>query len=269
MVTVSAAPREGDAAYRATAADPRELTRQQSAVAHWLARRYRVAPEPISRLVKEAWQVAPRFGLDPTLILAVMAVESSFNPFAQSPVGAQGLMQVMTSVHNGKYERFGGTLAAFDPVTNLKVGVQVLRECIARAGSVEAGLRHYVGAANLPDDGGYAFKVLAEQDHLRAVAGGRLVAANVRTATRAPAPPAPAAVPARRPAVVTAPVAPAAEPEARPAPEADTDVNAAAAGRPDAGAKAGAGMAPGADAETPDFPAFGIREPQQVALAAY
>ena len=178
---------EALAVSRVTAADPKDLTQQQSAVAHWLARRYRVAPEPVSRLVKEAWAVAPRVGLDPTLILAIMAVESSFNPFAQSAVGAQGLMQVMTRVHDGKYRRFGGVLAAFDPVTNLKVGVQVLKECIARAGSIEAGLRFYVGAANQAGDGGYAVKVLAEQGHLLDVAGGRTVLANARSvATAAP-----------------------------------------------------------------------------------
>ena len=106
-----------------------------------------------------------------------MAVESSFNPFAQSPVGAQGLMQVMTKVHDDKYEAFGGRHAAFDPVTNLRVGVQVLKECIARAGSLEAGLRYYVGAANLADDGGYAGKVLVEQNILRQVAGRQARAA--------------------------------------------------------------------------------------------
>ena len=173
---------EATAVSRATAVDPKDLTRQQSAVAHWLARRYRVAPEPVSRLVKEAWAVAPRVGLDPTLILAIRAVESSFNPFAQSAVGAQGLMQVMTRVHDVKYARFGGVLAAFDPVTNLKVGVQVLKECIARAGSIEAGLRSYVGAANLASDGGYAVKVLTEQGHLLDVAGGKTVLANARSA---------------------------------------------------------------------------------------
>ena len=185
---------EATAVSRATAADPRDLTQQQSAVAHWLARRYRVAPEPVSRLVKEAWVVAPRVGLDPTLILAIMAVESSFNPFAQSAVGAQGLMQVMTRVHDVKYARFGGVLAAFDPVTNLKVGVQVLKECIARAGSIEAGLRHYVGAANLASDGGYAVKVLAEQGHLLDVAGGKTVLASARSTTAPVATAAPAAV---------------------------------------------------------------------------
>src|SRR5205814_7213391 len=131
-----------------------ELTRQQAAVAVWISRSYHVGPEPISRLVKEACVVGDRAGLDPTLILAIMAVESSFNPFAQSAVGAQGLMQVMTRVHDDKYEAFGGNFAAFDPVTNLRVGAQVLKECVTRAGSLEAGLRFYVGASNLPDDGG-------------------------------------------------------------------------------------------------------------------
>ena len=164
-----------NAVARATAADPNELDRQQGSVAQWLSRRYRVAPEPISRLVQEAWAVGQQTAIDPTLILAIMAIESSFNPFAQSSVGAQGLMQVMTKVHDAKYERFGGNHAAFDPVTNLRVGVLVLKECIARAGGLEAGLRYYVGAANLSDDGGYAAKVLAEQNLLRLVMSGKTV----------------------------------------------------------------------------------------------
>jgi hypothetical protein len=170
---------EPDAVSRATAADPAELNRQQAAVAHWISRRYKVAPEPVSRLVQEAWAVGQRAQLDPTLILAIIAVESGFNPFAQSAVGAQGLMQVMTRVHDDKYEAFGGVHAAFDPLTNLRVGVQVLRECIARAGSLDGGLRFYVGAANLADDGGYAGKVLSEQAYLQQVLAGKSVATTV------------------------------------------------------------------------------------------
>lgn len=164
---------EPDAIGRATATDPKELPRQQAAVAMWLARRYKVAPEPVSRLVKEAFQIGQRAHVEPTLILAIMAIESGFNPFAQSAVGAQGLMQVMTRVHDDKYEVFGGNHAAFDPITNLRVGVQVLKECIQRAGGVEEGLRYYVGAANLPDDAGYTGRVLAEHEQLKAVANGR------------------------------------------------------------------------------------------------
>jgi hypothetical protein len=164
---------DASAIVRTTAASPDDLPKQQAAVAFWLSKKYRVAPEPLSVLVAEAYHLGNRTKLDPTLILAIMAIESSFNPFAQSHVGAQGLMQVMTRVHGEKYQSAGGTLTAFDPVTNMRVGVKVLQECIARAGSVEGGLRHYVGAANLDDDGGYASKVLAERDRLLQVANGR------------------------------------------------------------------------------------------------
>ncbi|WP_290729202.1 transglycosylase SLT domain-containing protein [Aquabacterium sp.] len=175
---------EPEAIQRATAVDPAELSRQQAAVAYWIARRYSVAPEPISRLVQEAWDVGQRVGLEPTLVLAIMAIESGFNPFAQSHVGAQGLMQVMTGIHREKYEVFGGRNAAFDPVTNLRVGVQVLKDCIRRAGSVEGGLKYYVGAANMTHDGGYGAKVLAEQAFLRQVAMGKQVPVTVTHAVR-------------------------------------------------------------------------------------
>ncbi|MCD2513794.1 lytic transglycosylase domain-containing protein [Comamonas endophytica] len=177
QVAVIDMPTEPDAIDRATARNPKDLPREQAAVAYWLSKKYRVAPEPLASLVSEAYALGQSNKIDPTLILAIMAIESSFNPFAQSAVGAQGLMQVMTSVHTDKYENFGGSMAAFDPVTNLRVGVKVLKDCIARAGSVEGGLRHYVGAANLPNDGGYAAKVLAEHSRLRQAAGLRALPA--------------------------------------------------------------------------------------------
>jgi soluble lytic murein transglycosylase-like protein len=170
---------EPDAIARATATHPDELTAEQANVARWIARRYKVAPEPVGALVQEAWAIGQRTRLDPTLILAIIAAESSFNPFAQSPVGAQGLMQVMTRVHDDKFEAFGGTLAAFDPITNVRVGVQVLKESIRRSGgTIEGGLRYYVGAALLDSDGGYAHRVFSEQHHLQRVARGERVPVN-------------------------------------------------------------------------------------------
>jgi hypothetical protein len=184
---------EADASDRATAINPQDLPRQQAAVAYWLSKKYRVAPEPISALVTEAYEISLHTKLDPTLILAVMAVESGFNPFAQSPVGAQGLMQVMTMVHSDKYASFGGKFAAFDPLTNLRVGARVLQECISRAGSLEGGLRSYVGAANNDDDSGYTGKVMAEHARLQSVAQGRSVPLT-------PASPQPASAPLSVPA---------------------------------------------------------------------
>lgn len=191
---------EPSAIDRVTAAQPGDLPKQQANVTFWLSRKYRVAPEPLSVLVAEAYAVGEKAKLDPTLILAVMAVESRFNPFAQSPVGAQGLMQVLTRVHTDKYNDFGGQLAAFDPVSNLRVGARVLQDAVKRAGSVEGGLRLYVGAVTT-DGSWYINKVMAEHLRIQSVAMGKPMQRYVPqvrptpvVAPAAPAPAVPAAV---------------------------------------------------------------------------
>lgn len=187
---------EPTAIERVTVASLRDLTEQQAKVTNWLSRKYRVAPEPLAALVTEAYTIGERIRIDPTLLLAVMAIESRFNPFAQSPVGAQGLMQVLTRVHTEKYEDFGGKLAAFDPLSNLRVGVMVLKDCIDRAGSIEGGLRYYVGAVTT-DGSDYINKVMAEHQRLQHVALGKPVpryippARPIDTVTPAPEQPAP------------------------------------------------------------------------------
>jgi hypothetical protein len=98
----------GTPAERATAISLKELPKSQAALAQWLGRKYNRAPEAMGALVEEAFESGNRARIDPHLILAVMAVESGFNPFSQSPVGAQGLMQVMTHIHIDKFESFGG-----------------------------------------------------------------------------------------------------------------------------------------------------------------
>lgn len=175
---------------RATAINPHGLEPAQANVANWISKKYRVAPEPVAALVHEAFRAGELNNLEPTLILAVAAIESSFNPFAQSHAGAQGLMQVMTHVHSDKYAYFGGDYAAFDPKSNLRVGVRILREYIERAGSLQDGLKWYVGAAKLGHDGGYAAKVVAEYRRMYEVAYGRPLSgkARLRAEYRGPAP---------------------------------------------------------------------------------
>lgn len=177
-------------------AKPKILSSQQAAIASWISKKYSVAQEPVGALVAEAFEIGQNVKLDPTLILAIMAIESGFNPFAQSPVGAQGLMQVMTQIHHDKYANLGGKRAAFDPMANLRVGVKVLQECISRAGSVEGGLKYYVGAANLPSDGGYASKVMAERDRLLAVVAGKRPPTSRLYASPAPSRAIPVSLPA-------------------------------------------------------------------------
>ena len=160
-------------AERANAIEPSSLPPAQAAVAEWLASKYRVAPEPVAALVAEAHAISPKVKLPAHLILAVMAIESSFHPYVQSHAGAQGLMQVMGKVHAGRYEAYGGGQAAFDPVVNLRVGAAVLADAIKlKGGSVEDGLRFYLGGDAVTEDGGYVAKVLAERARLDQVAAG-------------------------------------------------------------------------------------------------
>jgi soluble lytic murein transglycosylase-like protein len=150
-------------------------TRQQKYVTDWLSRRYRVAGDAANMLVSTAYSTAHEIKLDPLLILAVMAIESGLNPFAESPVGAQGLMQVMSKVHSDKFQEVGGSQAALNPVANIRVGALILKDYVNRTGSVEGALKSYVGAGAAEDDSGYGSKVLTEYKRLKQVASGKNV----------------------------------------------------------------------------------------------
>jgi soluble lytic murein transglycosylase-like protein len=169
-----------DARVVAEARDDRVMLSadEQDKVATFLSRRYHVAETPMGRLVDAAFDTGREVGLDPLLLLSVMAIESGFNPYAESGVGAQGLMQVMSKVHSDKFDYFGGPAAALQPLANIKVGALVLKDCIARGGSLAAGLRLYVGSTTPNSDGGYGAKVIAERMRLRDVAHGRFVPIN-------------------------------------------------------------------------------------------
>lgn len=136
---------------------------QVKALEHYIARKYRVAKQVVDRLVESVLVAGAELKVNPVLILAVMSVESRFNPYAESSVGAQGLMQVMTRVHTDKFEKLDRPpTAAFNPEVNIRIGVQILSDCIRRRGSEIAGLKCYVGATTA-DDGGYSKKVQAEK----------------------------------------------------------------------------------------------------------
>jgi soluble lytic murein transglycosylase-like protein len=141
------------------AVDPR-----QRATAAFLSRQYRIAPEAAEQLVVSAFHAGGIVGLDPALLLAVMAVESRFNPIAESDMGAKGLMQVIPKFHGEKLNGHGGVEAVLDPWVNILVGAQILQEYIGRAGSLEAGLQWYNGAAN-DKTRQYAERILSEKAH--------------------------------------------------------------------------------------------------------
>ena len=102
-------------------------TREQRAVAEFLAKRYRVAEEAVAGFVTSAYRAGGEHRVDPLLILAVIAVESRFNPVAESVFGARGLMQVIPKFHGDKVASLGGQDALLEPDTNIQVGAQILR----------------------------------------------------------------------------------------------------------------------------------------------
>lgn len=144
---------------------------QANSLRSYIGRKYKIAHSVAGALVRTAFVIGKDKNLDPQLLLAVIAIESRYNPFAESAVGAQGLMQVMSTVHRDKLSEVGGgQTAVFNPVVNMQVGAQILADCIKRRGSVEGGLACYVGAAG-DSDGGYGASVIAERRRIALASG--------------------------------------------------------------------------------------------------
>jgi hypothetical protein len=181
-------PRIYGGTYAATPRPVPVLDREQMNIARFISARYRITVDATSEFVHHAYRAARDVKLDPMLVLAVMSVESSFNPKAQSSAGAQGLMQVLTRVHADRFRPFGGIPAAFDPVANIRVGSAILKEYLQREGTIEGALKSYVGAALLEHDGGYGMKVLSARERIAAAAAGRPIPPE-RVITRELAPP--------------------------------------------------------------------------------
>jgi len=84
----------------------------QRAVADFFEKKYKLDRSKIEEYVSNTILIAKEVNIDPVLLLAVISVESNFNPNTKSHAGAEGLMQVMTSVHKDKYDLYGGTTEA-------------------------------------------------------------------------------------------------------------------------------------------------------------
>ncbi len=154
---------------------PTNLTVEQRRVARWIANHHRVSMDAVEQLVAKSFEVASAHRLDPYLLLAVISIESGFNPLAESQAGAVGLMQIMPKVHADKFKALGGEKLALDPWINMQVGAQILREYIDRFGSETAALRAYVGVAgDQPTE--YPQRIQRVRDRIVAAALGRVLA---------------------------------------------------------------------------------------------
>jgi len=153
-------------AERFAPADP-----AQSILAEYLSRRFFIAGTAAARIVDAAYHAARDVGLDPYLILAVIATESGFNPIAESIMGAKGLMQIIPKYHERLLVAHGGEAALWDPDANIAVGTRILQQYVYRAGTLEAGLQYYNGALS-DATAQYASRVMAERERLLEVGQG-------------------------------------------------------------------------------------------------
>jgi soluble lytic murein transglycosylase-like protein len=142
--------------------------REQRALAEFISKRWRIADTAATSFVSIAYRAGTRHSVDPVLILAVMAIESRYNPVAESVAGAKGLMQIIPKYHLDKLLDHGGEEALLDPEVNIHVGAQILREYYRRLGDQEAALQRYAGAFDEPTSR-YAAKVFEERMRLEPV----------------------------------------------------------------------------------------------------
>lgn len=137
----------------------------------YLSRAYRVPRSRIEQIIEASIEAGRQNDIDPLLLLSITAAESTFNPKARNArSGASGLMQVLPAAHAHRFKKRDGGI--FDIETNLQVGAELLRELIDKTGSLQRGLKHYMGAALLSHDSGYGNRVTREHSRLKLAAGG-------------------------------------------------------------------------------------------------
>lgn len=152
-----------------------ELSPEMSRVRDWISDTYRVSGKALEPALLAAEESAEEHGFDPLLIVAIMAVESSFNPKAESHMGAQGLMQVIPRFHQDKIGAGRDKYALFDPVLNVRVGTLVLQEGVQRYGTLQRALQYYNGSLKDPN-ARYTRKVMAVKKRLDVASGREQIA---------------------------------------------------------------------------------------------
>jgi hypothetical protein len=133
-----------------------------------IARRFHLAEGAAVGITRAAFTAAQARGIDPTLVLAIAAVESKFKPGAVNPTtGAKGLMQIMPRWHQDKIHGIGGEPSLMLIAPNISVGAAIMAEYLdAEDGDIQDALGHYLGTTGADT---YVRRVNVEMAHLTRV----------------------------------------------------------------------------------------------------
>jgi|SRR5579863_2097249 len=149
---------------RTTFDTPGEGTPTAEKIATVVSARFHIKLPDALEIGRAVLNAAGRYTISPLLLLAVIAVESSFDRFAVSVVGAKGLMQVLPSQHRDRVLR---TSDLTDARTNIRIGSEILHNYImASDGNLENALYRYSGGAK-----GYARRVVDRMSMMKAEFG--------------------------------------------------------------------------------------------------
>ena len=118
--------------------DGTQLIYNESASQRATRRAGRLLPPPSAHLEHLTQRFARENNLSPTLVQAVMQVESGYNPRALSSKGAMGLMQLMPAT-----ARELGVRDPWDPAQNVAGGARYLRQQLDRFGDITLALAAY------------------------------------------------------------------------------------------------------------------------------
>ena len=135
-----------DTASAAASAQQRRIAR----LSGHIQSRYQIPDYKAQQIVAAAIRSGETHQVEPELILAIIAVESTFKERAVSRVGARGLMQVMPGPHSSKVREIGGRHALFDPAKNIHTGARILADYLDnQSGNLRRALLRYNGSLHL------------------------------------------------------------------------------------------------------------------------
>jgi len=124
------------------------LSTKQANMADAITEKYNVNRASAVKIIKEAYNVGGKRGIDPEILIGITAVESGFNPKAKNPSGAIGLTQALPRAHPEKIKRVkksGGSM--YDIHTNLDVGAEIYGELLDKyKGNTTLALQAYNGS---------------------------------------------------------------------------------------------------------------------------